>query len=346
MDMDGMSSRRGFLRSLVGEVVRGAQEIAPVLNLPGDLTGASAQERGLMVEAPAPIPRHTLRAAPVAHPITLEQLLELAHENDLGERLDAVRTLARRSFRITHDDDGGEGPFGPDLPPGVRWPHWNGDGLPFLTQIDLAALGEDGAATPLPSHGLLSVFCAGGGALACNGPAPDGAVRVLWLDGEDTGRTTLAQRPATSSSELMLPRVWAAPVQELGLDGLEQLAWQELRKQLAELQGIVLPDVVDGATEIGALHRLLGYPDERIGTMPLACEFAARGIELEDGPVYGHSRATELAPYAHHWRLLLQLTVDEELGWSWGERRDRLYIWIHEQDLAAHDFSRVWAIAQ
>lgn len=340
-----MSNRRGFLRSLVGEVVRGAQEIAPALSLPDDLLLPVPEVPDVPQQ---PAGRRTIRAASVKHRLTLGELLALAEQLGLAARLDGVRALARRSFRLTLGDADEDGSLGaaPTLPSGTPWPDWNGDSLPLLAQIDLAELGEDAASGPLPAQGLLSIFCASGGALASTSPERAEATRVLWSDGDHGGVSRLAQRAAAVSSELTLPRVWAAPVRALQLTADEQTAWQQLRTRLAELQDVALADAVDTTDEIGALHRLLGYPDERHGDMPLQCELVAHGIDLEGAAAYAHPRASELEPAAGRWRLLLQLTADDELGWSWGEGRDRLYLWIDEQDLAARDFSRVWAIAQ
>jgi hypothetical protein len=150
-------------------------------------------------------------------------------------------------------------------------------------------------------------------------------------------------RAVELSAELQLPRAWSAPIQALGLDDVEHEAWEQLRRQLADRQGVELHDRMPG---LQALHRLLGYPDERRGDMPVACELLARGHALGDDPPYAHPNAVDVEPEAGRWRLLLQLTVDDEIGWSWGAWCNRLYFWIDERDLAAHDFTRVRGIAQ
>jgi uncharacterized protein YwqG len=148
------------------------------------------------------------------------------------------------------------------------------------------------------------------------------------------------------SAERTLPRVWSAPVQALGLDTDEQQGWQQLRRRLAELQGVTLADETDTTDQLPALHRLLGHPDERRGQMPLACEAAAHGIDLADKPPHAHPATRDLEAAADRWQLLLQLTTDDALGWTWREGRERLYLWIDTDDLHARDFSRVWAIPQ
>lgn len=80
--------------------------------------------------------------------------------------------------------------------------------------------------------------------------------------------------------------------------------------------------------DAGNGHLLLGYPavlQNNDLEMDAACEH-----DLPGGP-----RA---------WRLLLQLDSDDTL--MWGTDSGRLYLMVHESDLAAGDFSRVVALTQ
>lgn len=306
--MDGRS-RRGFLRHLAGEV---GQRLIPV----GD-ERTRDDETG-----PAPEPR-AARGRPARARVTIDELLAMAGDGGLGGRLDAVQDLARPSVRLTlgdaqaaaHASCLGDAPAHP------------GDSF-CPAHIDLAeaaaVLGTDGPFTA--------------GTLSCFAQA-DGEWRVV-VDAERPA--SQRWRPIDLTAELQLPRVWAAPVQALDLDEAEHDAWQRLREQLAERQGVALHD----DAELQAVHRLLGYPDERRGDMPLRCELLARGHVLGDDPPLAHAMAAEAEPYVERWRLLLQLTIDDDLGWSWGEGRERLYLWIDERDLAGGDFARVRAIAQ
>ena len=151
-----------------------------------------------------------------------------------------------------------------------------------------------------------------------------------------------SQLPIAGSIELVLPRTWSDRVQELGLTDEETRQWTQLRKHLAAFQGADLPGEQEPPPVI---HRLLGYPDERNGDMPLACELAI-GDPTHVGPAYSHPRAPEFASAANRWRLLLQLSADELLGWSWGSGDERLYVWIDEADLAMGDLSRTHTIIQ
>jgi hypothetical protein len=311
--MEGRS-RRGFFRQLAGEIgeriIPFVEEVAPF--------GETIVE--VEVEAE---PRRAARARPAGARVSIDELLAMAGEAGLGERLDAVRELARRSVRVTLGDARaaanasclGEAPARADEP--------------FCpARLDLAevaaVLGDDG---PMPGGGMLSFVAIG--ASEC---------RVVI---DDVPPAAQRWRPVDLSAELQLPRVWSAPVQALGLDAAEHEAWQRVREQLAERQGVALHDAT---AELQALHRLLGYPDERNGDMPLMCELLARGHDLGDDPPLAHPAAGEAEASAVRWRLLAQLTVDDELGWSWGDGHERLYLWIDEQDLAGGDFARVRAI--
>ncbi len=355
--MSSTSDRRGFLRHLAGELARGAKDVAPalsplplggVLELPS-LSGAIAAEPAESAARPRTVP-----AAPAARCATTEEVLALATEVGLERRLDAVRALAGQSLRIVPAPAGSAGASQlggmPPLPPDVPWPDWNGDPLPFLARIDLAAIPAAADEPDLPRRGSLFVFYAAHGVPSglCLGHA--GAVAVRYSEAEPVPPRRLpkaARRPGghatTLSAERSLPRAWSAQVDPLELEPEEQSAWQELRRRLAELQGVALFDESD---EQAALHRLLGYPDERRGDMPAACEAAARGIDLAEQSPYAHEAARELEAAAGRWRLLLQLSADDDVGWSWRERRERLYLWIDADDLRARDFSRVWAIPQ
>jgi uncharacterized protein YwqG len=76
--------------------------------------------------------------------------------------------------------------------------------------------------------------------------------------------------------------------------------------------------------------------------MPVTCEMVSRGQDARDlGAAPG-----DVDERAARWRLLAQLTVSVDGPYNLGGEGGRLYFWIAEEDLRAHDFSRVRAIAQ
>jgi Domain of unknown function (DUF1963) len=237
------------------------------------------------------------------------------------------RGLARLSTRLQPGP--GPGSFGGRalLARGVEWPAWRGRPLTFLARV-----------------GGLSLFYEAETCPSGFEPAHAGCGRALLDSGsslmEASGPALPARRAGASSArELVLPRVYAAAVEELDLDPQEREAWERTRERLAAEQGTVLGDRLEG---FHPLHRILGYPDDTHGDMPLICELCSRGEDAFGGRPWLHPRAAEREAASRRWELLAQLSSDEQLGWSWGKRR--LYYWVEREALARRDLSRVWTI--
>ena len=333
--MAGESNRRGFLRDLVVQAARGA----------GELIGQAQSAMETTNDDASPIPVDAFespRANPTPPPnrcASLDDVSALVDEVGLDARLESVLALCRWSLRLNPSADA------PTELPNPGGSAASPDLLQCVVELNLERLGGLGQPGLLPSVGLLGLFVQGvwsppdtygehtRGCSAVWSPAPAPEVPTAVAAG-----LTLEVAP-----ELTLPRLWAEPVQALGLGGDEMQAWEDLRHRLAGIQGVV---VFDDALEPESLHRLLGYPDDRQGNMPLASEMLANGVELGDGPAFTHPRATEFMEGAHRWVLLAQLSDDRRLGWSWGRGDERLYMWIHEAKLAARDFANVLAFVQ
>jgi hypothetical protein len=336
--MEGASSRRGFLRSLVRESAKGATEASRLLNVPG---------------LPLP-PRHPPPPQPVRRPdpdldrakaatgtVTLDELRDLAGEHGLEDHLDEIAALARHSVRLTtptlQDDPVGAWLFEPTegLLDESVWPLWEGERLTLVAQLDLTDPALRDVDLPLPVDGRLLVLWAAVQAPSGQLAAHAGAARVLHVPSPD-GRPAPATR---LSVELTLPRVWAAPVQALGLDPIEHDGYLRLRRLVATMQDV---EFDDGFGRPVAYHRVLGYPNETGGLMPLTCELTASGRDATDLD----TADDDVGARAGRWRLLAQLTAGAEGPWNLGGEPGRLYVWITDDDLRAGDFSRVRAIAQ
>jgi hypothetical protein len=334
--MEGHSSRRGFLRALMRESARSAQEASRLLNAaknpqpprrPGD-------------PAPARSGPQFERARPAARTLMVDDLLALAPEHGLEDRTDALRDLARHSIRLTSptltDDPVGAWLFEPSagLLDESVWPIWEGERLTLVAQLDLTDPALRDVDLPLPHDGRLLFLFAAIQAPSGQLVAHDGAGRVLHVP------APLAAAPDTRLSvELTLPRVWSAPVQDLELDPIEHDGYLRLRRRLATLQDVELDDTFGAPI---AYHRVLGYPNETGGLMPLMCELVSGGRDAT-GVGLVSADANERAA---RWRLLAQLTVSADGPYNLGGEGGRLYFWITDEDLRAHDFSRVRAIAQ
>lgn len=328
---DEPTNRRGLMRSIARQVARRAQEVAR--------THAEIREQlePLDIPEPAEYPVPPLDEDATFLPAQLtdrcatrEELLELADECGLEHRRDAVSAHCRPSVRL-RPSPSKEAAAWPALD---SWPTWRGAPLSLMLAPDLAELAAVCPVAPLPAAGTLGVFCA-------TGDSPSG----LTLD--DAGRCQVLPRTeplhgcpiVEASGELTLPRVWAEPVEALGLSSDEQASWERLRLRLAERQGV---RPFDAESAPRPIHRLLGWPDERDGSMPLACALLDEGIELGGQVPAVHPRAQELGARAGDWRLLLQLSEEPRFGWLWGGK-GRLYVWIKERDLAAGEFGHTRA---
>jgi uncharacterized protein YwqG len=286
---------------------------------------------------------------------SLDDLRRLCREVGLEGRDEDVLALARPSLRLTLADEA-QGRLGgsrlggaPDTPPGFSWPTWEGEDLVFLGQISLEDVAAVDPGWRLPPLGLLLFFYDTIRQPSGLDPAHRGSCEVVLYQGPSSSLEPASERdwfiesPLDLSLELTVPSFHSLAIEGLDLDMSAYESWEELRNGLASLQGVeleVLP------LEPLALHRLLGYPEELDGRMELDCQLASHGIDLSDGTAYLDPQADALAPSAADWRLLLQLSTDDEVGFYWGDGLGRLYIWIRERDLVEYKTSAAWAILQ
>jgi len=326
---DEPTNRRGFLRAFVRSAGEALVEATGAVKAELDEPDAAAPS------APDPAPPATpalplTQVPPAPRSVTVEDVLDLAKEEGLAHRAEAVRGLARAGTRLT--------PATGDDPP-RSW-----IGRPAATA------GADGTAAAVADIDLADPALAGG-ALPGRGRLvvqlviprrvpirPCSRAQVRVEPGDAPGR--VEARPVELSTEMMLPRVWAAPVTALLFQEAEQSAYIRLRERVADLQGV---PVEDGDAEGVARHHLLGYPTETSGTMPLACELASRGLDPDTPP---HKLPREVLAASERWRLLLQISQDEHGGVVLGPGPERVYFWIAQDGLDRHDFSEVWAIAR
>jgi uncharacterized protein YwqG len=340
--------RAGFFKEVLRAAAEAGQEFGAAIRPSAD-------------PAPPGTPEPSFEQRPVQakrarRAATLDDLSSLCREVGLGAHVTNVLGVARPSLRLTLSEKprgelGGSRLGGsPDLPAGLRWPTWQGEDLVFVGQIrleDVAAVYPEGG---LPPHGLLLFFYDTVSQPSGLAPADRGSCQVVLYQGHPSSLEPVPERdwfiewPLDLSLELTLPNVFSLVAEQLDLDSAGVEPWEELRKRLARLQGVELEEL---APERFALHRLLGYPEQvRDSRMELDCQLASHGIDLSDGSGYTDPQALEPAPGVGQWRLLLQLSTDDEVGFYWGDGLGRLYIWIREGDLLEHNTSKAWAILQ
>jgi uncharacterized protein YwqG len=95
----------------------------------------------------------------------------------------------------------------------------------------------------------------------------------------------------------------------------------------------------------GAVHRLLGHPDQIQGDMMLECQLASSGIYVGNSKGYQSDAAQRVRTGANEWRLLLQIDSDERSKMMWGDV-GRIYYWVRDADLRARSWERVWLCLQ
>ena len=331
------ADRRGFLKELLGAGAGLVQEVG------GAFRSAFEPE----FPAPEPVDR-IVRAEPVRRTASLDDLGRLLEEAGLASRhRTAAHRLARIGLRLVPDGTGGGSRLGglPELPDELEWPHREDRTLAFLGQIDL----RETPGLGLPPTGALLFFSDVERQPDGLRPGDDGACRVLLVDNDQPlrpreGTAAFPEARLGLSSELMLPSAYSAQLDPFELDVEAFEAWSRLREHLAELQGVPLDDQ---AGDFIAAHRLLGYAEPVYGReMELDCELVANGLDLHEGQGYYDPRRDELEAGAADWRLLLQLSVDPQLGLAWRDPFRRLYLWIREPDLLARDFRRVRPMLQ
>jgi len=264
-----------------------------------------------------------------------EAMRTLIAENGLARHRETILAMARPAFGIVCSPAGrAEPPLAgtrvggrPDLEDGTEWPcHESGRPLVFVAQINLADLPTGVDAGPLPTAGLLSFFSAYGWMEEDFGePHPindeNGSPawsRVLYFqDSTRLGRRT----PPAGVHEFPAAPAQTAPLVTFPSSPEEPL-FDALRPFEEDLYAF-LDDVFEpyrtyqgyaAGRPRGVSSWLMGHAD------------FIQGV----GAAAGGGR-----------RLLLQLGSEEDAGMCWGDL-GRLYFYIHPDDLARGEFSRVY----
>jgi hypothetical protein len=268
-DPPEMSTRRGWLGALARTARSRAQEVSDAVGpggLPGLLNETLQGPHDVRGREPARAPDHAL---------AIDELIALAHDEGLTGHDDAIRSLARRSLRMTSVVPRCADAW---IDTSDAWLGTPGSEL-LLAQINLAAAGAPGSG--LPTEGWLVLFA--------TSDAEDADGYTVHSHGvllDHPAAVTAGAQPVALGPETVLPRPWHEAVQAIDFDGTELAAFGRLRAQLQDLQGVERDD--DGGVNT-AYHRILGYADETTGSMPSECEV-------------GGSEAGE-------WRLLTQISI-------------------------------------
>ena len=214
----------------------------------------------------------------------------------------------------------------PDLPPGTEIPKHRGKDLTLIAQVDLAEVNRRHIDIDLPRSGLLSFFFAIDSGAWGSDESDKGSAVVLYTEAGSEFERTLGNND-TEEAPFQLVPVKTLPIR--GTDFDQILEGEEEHDALFDAYRYLISSIGDVP-----FHHIGGHPSRVQTDMPSECQailerlYPKSGTEGDDG-----------------WTLLAQFGCDEDFDWAWGDS-GYLYFWIRETDLAARDFSRVWAIVQ
>ncbi len=209
----------------------------------------------------------------------------------------------------------------PHLHQPADWPQHGGRPMLLLCQLDLAAAA---VTAPLPVEGALLFFVAADAGFE---PALDdsfhpAASRVLWVP-------ALAATPLPAG-DADLPA--AQPV-KLAADAA---VWPQPDAPIVQAQGWPAAKIEAYRQFVDATQPDGPGPGHRLGGYPTVVQH--NDLELDAAQAAGDEGAPA------RWRLLLQLDSDDVF--TWGTDSGTLYFMVHDDDLAAREFTRVVALTQ
>ncbi|MBP7861623.1 DUF1963 domain-containing protein [bacterium] len=227
----------------------------------------------------------------------------------------------------------------PDVPHSFEWPSWKNKDtgeqqyLDFIAQFNLKDLAGLEANRYLPAEGMLYFFY-----VIEDGP---------WgFDPKDSGCSKVIYCP--EPAHLLERRIPPKSMEKTSACSMSFSEIWTIKDTLHEIdtQGDDTEDIFDLIYEIsvdGIEHHLFGNPNTVQGDMQEECQLVTNGIYCGGG--YRTEKAEALKSGIKDWKLLLQVDSDENPDWMWGDV-GRIYFWIKEADLKAHDFDKVWLIFQ
>jgi uncharacterized protein YwqG len=270
--------------------------------------------------------------------------IEQIRSNALAHHAETLERLLKPAIRIWHAPSETPAPIGvsklggdPDLPPDFIWPEWNGTPLGFLAQLRLDELAPYDIENLLPPRGMLYFFYEAEAQPWGIYLEDEGGWRVFHYTGQvsDLVRTPppdnipeysqFREIPIRFELRYMLPfdgEELESLAPDLELSEEEWETYVELANHLAKVE------------EDQPKHWLLGYH--------ASIQNAANAEALQKIFSLSWGEALERA---QELVLLLHLDSDLTAGMEWGDI-GTLYFWIHQDDLAARRFDKVWMILQ
>ena len=244
--------------------------------------------------------------------------------------LDVPALQAVLTEQATRSHFGGE----PGLPADVPWPEKNGKRLAFLARLSLPEVQAALAIDWLPATGALLFFY-------------DIEEQPWGFDPKDRGSWAVVPAPDVPAAE---PGDGAVPFRYLAfrriatLPSAERDSIQALKLSAAEWDAY--HELIEEAFAGKPCHQVSGFPNPVQGDgMELDSQLASNGLYCGDASGYNDARASALAPGAAEWRLLFQLSTDDDLDLMWGDC-GTLYFWVRQDEARRGEFGNIWLVLQ
>ena len=231
--------------------------------------------------------------------------------------------LGRPGVRIKLGGEGRSAFFpSPQIPVGEVWPTKEGLPLDLLLSIDLGEVAAAHRFDWLPGEGMLQFF------VDKDELWEEGMMKVLF---SSPGAEFVAGPPSRVGTGPHLVRFESF------------LTWPSSERdgfpELTDAEGDLVSDLRIAASADGAEHQIGGFPSPvQADDFEVEAECQRRGIRYE------YQDSTEFQGL-DKWHLLVQIDSDDTVGILWGDV-GMLYVFVHEDDLAKNDFSRVFFVMQ
>ena len=228
----------------------------------------------------------------------------------------------------------------PDLPPGQKWPEWNGLPQSFVAQIRLSDVTTADANHWLPQQGMLWFFYDAKQETYGDDPKNAGDWKVFYS--ADTQHLERATVPDTLPKEARFKASTVKPKSDLTMAQQPQLEVAQLKWSDTDQEhyDTVYGQFNDARDKTQPRYLMFGHPDTLQDDMRLQCQMATNGVTDIDDP-----KVKALSKDANDWHLLLQVDSDERTGMNW-PGSGMLYYWIKLADLKAQKFDHIWLVAQ
>jgi uncharacterized protein YwqG len=249
----------------------------------------------------------------------------------------------------------GESKFGglPHLPAGFEWPVYNGKPLAFIAQFNLADVAAYDTGNKLPREGILHFFYEGGREWDSDPAADDFKV---YHHKELAGLKATAlpedmpEYPLLRPCKLEFGEDISYPIGEalegVGLDPETSKEFMNIERADKHVFDEIIEEYEKNRLLGEGDHQLLGHPHLVQGEIFEECQLAINSLFCGDESGNRDPRAKELQDGAKDWTLLFQIDSDDNTEVMWGGDCGKVYFAIRKADLAAADFSLVWAVLQ